>query len=830
VSELAAEIKLRPTRIGFLVRPSDLASVRTIMRACTCLWGGVYNPIIPVFNRPPPEWKPDAFERSKGLAVAKGYARFFEPDVYVEAEEGLLEKAGLGGIRQEYAMHAQAITLKQLFEPQGCRSYSEPAFGLNIVDVLSHVYESEQRFVLRDKGDCVLVKPQRGNALVECIFGVYPTSADLTYAQTAYVDVYKPEQAEASPETWRRVFANGSETPLRATRYGLDAQRYRHHDPVLFVFDPTRITDLIDVWNMRLEPSRVLPVPLTWFEALSNDISDFVKSQHRPVVGNPNGVMHNATIEFSRSIDKATTENLIGKLEPGLPAGAMVVKLWRNPIWIDHQDPYVHRDTRLKVTADEKRVDLVVKDGAKELTTTFQPLAPKFSSRYGMGDHRWANVLKPSSYSDQSVATVLPFNTFDRSWPRLGMGGEQIPVGSEGWVFPQQYQNLEQYVSLLRAEEAIVGSLKQFGVTASLSEPGHIAKQMLEHLGGLNRVGMLADLDTLKLLNKMAGGLRRRRIEDNAVEESFELRTAPVKDWRDLIAKRKQELFRGPDLKHFTNGNVIRLGLETECPTCKATNWSSLTAVDYRLTCERCLNPYEFPQAELRNQNGNWSYRVVGPFSVPDYGRGSYSALLALRVVSRALNSTDRLTFATAMNLTFDEITREVDFIAWHSDDGLRETRRPPQLVIGEAKSLGQGELVTVNELAKLKVVAAKLPEAVIVVAVLRDHFTPAESNILRSFVTWGRRVNVYGEPTNPVLLLTSHELTMDYDVSNAWKKLGGKHAQFSDSNRIQTLSAFADATQQIYINMRSFHDERREYWQKRHARRPARQVEAKAE
>ena len=92
--EIFAEIQLRPTRIGFLVRPSDLASVRTIMRTCACLWGGAYNPIIPVFKRPPKEWRAANYELFKGLAIARGYVRFFEPDVYVEAEEGLLEEAG----------------------------------------------------------------------------------------------------------------------------------------------------------------------------------------------------------------------------------------------------------------------------------------------------------------------------------------------------------------------------------------------------------------------------------------------------------------------------------------------------------------------------------------------------------------------------------------------------------------------------------------------------------------------------------------------------------------------------------------------------------------
>jgi hypothetical protein len=121
---------------------------------------------------------------------------------------------------------------------------------------------------------------------------------------------------------------------------------------------------------------------------------------------------------------------------------------------------------------------------------------------------------------------------------------------------------------------------------------------------------------------------------------------------------------------------------------------------------------------------------------------------------------------------------------------------------------------------AKLRAVATKLPEAVIVIAVLRNHFTAAEKETLAKFVAWGRRVNVYGEPTNPVLLLTSNELTLDYDLSSTWKALGGLHAKFADYEHSRTLSNLADATQQIYLGMPSFHKVREEYWKKRHARR----------
>ena len=121
-----------------------MASVRKIMRACACLWGGVYNPIIPVFRAPPKEWRPERFERVKGLAVAKGYINFFEPDVFVESEDGLLEEAGIGALRENHGLNQQVLSLKKFLAPQDHRDWSEPAFGLSIIDVFRHLYETEQ--------------------------------------------------------------------------------------------------------------------------------------------------------------------------------------------------------------------------------------------------------------------------------------------------------------------------------------------------------------------------------------------------------------------------------------------------------------------------------------------------------------------------------------------------------------------------------------------------------------------------------------------------------------------------------------------------------------
>jgi hypothetical protein len=820
--ELSADIVLRPTRIGFLAQPTDLASVRAIMRTCTCLWGGIFNPIIPVFQREPKEWRSAKDRRCRGAEVAKGYARFFEPDVYVEARRGLLEEAGLAALRQEHALHSQVISLSEFLEPEQDRHWSEPAFGLNVHDALAHIYKTERQFVRRDERTSMYVSRQPGSGLTEAVFGVYPARSQVKYIEKAYLDVYRPDNVKPTPEVWRDVYLKGAVTPLNVTRYGLKAERHWYHDLVIFVFDPMRATDLIDLWNLRLEPRPVLPIPVEWFEVLGDDIHRVLRDEHRPVVGNPNGVMHHATIEFGRSIARPKAENLIRSLKPGLPEGALAVKYWRNPIWVEHRNDRVQRDNRLRVMAKDRTAALVFQDD--QLRTKFETLEPEFAERYGGRHHRWVNVLNISNYSNRSIATVLPFNTFDRSWPHLTGGGDAVPVGSEGWVFPQQFSRMGQHVSFLDTNDAIAGSLGQLGIKAELSEPGHIARQMLEHLGGFWGVGLLADIDTIKLLNTMAGGLRRKSNDKDTVEETFDLRTAPLKDWIDLIAARgTRRALRRRSLEDFTKRNVIRLGLESDCPHCNAKNWSSLTGVDYRVICERCLKPYDFPQAALRKHNRNFTYRVVGPFTAPDFARGSYGALLTLRLLGRINSSFENMTFSTAMSLSFDGLQREVDFVAWRGDDKLgREHRRPPQLVIGEAKSLGSGELITARDLAKLKSVATKLPDAVVVISVLRDHFTRNEKQLLRKLVKWGRRANAHGEPTNPVLLLTAHELMFDHHLSATWKDLGGSHARFSDYHHTRTLTDLADATQQIYLGLPAFHQSRSEYRAKRAARRSA--------
>lgn len=815
MAEIGASIKLRPTRIGFLVRPNDLTSIRKIMRACTCIWGGLFNPIIPVFHRPPSEWNHEPYKTGlKGVNIAKGYINFYEPDVYVEAEHGLLEEVGLGALREKHTLEPCIISLDDFLKPQDSKDWSEPFFGLNIIDVYQNLYDTEHRFKLKHERAAILVKEENGSGLAQAIFGVYPKLKDTAYIKKSFVDVFAPKVLKATPESWLEVFKNGAETPLRLTKHKLNTERYWHHDIVIYVFDPKLPTDLIDLWNLRLEPHPILPVPIEWFEQLSEFLSDVIIETFRPVRGNNHGVMHHATIEFGRSIEMNVREEALTHLK-AMPAGALTVKHWRNRVWEEQVDDQIHKEKRMKVTAEEQQKTIEIKE-EKKWAATFEVLTPEFAERFGGHNYRWVNTLMLSGHGSEKIAKVIPFNHFDRSWPKLGLGSESVIVGSEGWVFGQRFKNSNEYVTLLNMEEAVIGSLKVSGIEAELSDPGHIAKQMLESLGGIRGSYLLADSETLNLLNKMAGNLRRRSNDNESTEETFDRRSASRTTWTTLISKRNpKKSIRNAKLEDFTNSNIIKLGLETHCPHCQAYNWHTLTAVDYKITCERCLKIYDFPQANLREHNENWFYRVIGPFSVPDYGQGSYSVLLTLRVLQNLGSSWDEMTFSTALKLHFDGIDAEADFIAWRRKES-HDFHNKPVLLIGEAKSFGSGDLIKPKDLVKLKQIGKKLPGAFIVISVLRDHYTESEKKLLKSFVTWCRRLNTNGLPTNPVILLTSNELFFDFLISETWKKLGNVYKPFADYEHTHNLNGFADATQQIYLGVEPFYEWRNKEYKKK--------------
>ena len=769
-----------------------------------------------MFGKTPRHWEEEKPLRTmRPSDVTRGYIRFFEPDAFVEAEPGIAERAGVASYKDEHSFAKRVVPLSQLVVKSDYKDWADPSIGLSIIDALRDVYKNEQRFQLRPPSEAVLVTGDK-TALAEAVFGVYPRGASFSYYRNGYADIYTAIAGPPDVSAWRKVFLEGAETPLRFTRYALETPRTWQDDVVIFVFDPGSALDVIDLWNSRLEPRPIIPVPIEWCSALAGALQKILRTEHRPLRGNTHGVMHCGTVQFARSIEQATRDALLADLAPDLSGGAVIVQTSRNRIWhSESRDDRMPRRGRLEIVGGEESQKLTF-GSSDETRASFFPMSPSFAEKFGGSSIRWVNTLNLPHYRSSRHSSTLPFNTFDPKWPSGRSLDDVVLIGREGWSFGIRFKDLPVSVPDFSPEDAMIGSLKRMGAEARLSEPGQIALQILNHLEGLGGVQLLKSRDTLTLLNEMAGGIRRISREGETTEHLFEPRSRSIKDWVDHLAKRAA-FRRWPKiaLANFIDRNVLRLGVKSECPTCHAANWHGLGVIDYTLTCERCQKPYDFPQAQIQNYNRNWAYRVVGPFAVRDYARGSYGALLALNVLSRANATSSSMTFSTALTLALKGIDAEADYVGWWT----RETSgafRDPELVIGEAKSFGEGELIKKSDVTKLTMLARNFPGSTIVVSVLRDDFTKKEKKLLESLASICRKPDSGGGMANPLVLLTGRELFFDFSLPETWKKLGSPYEQFANYECTRDLRSLAEATQAIHLDLPLWHDQRRLDWEKR--------------
>lgn len=76
------KIKLRPLRLAFIVDPQEKVSVLEAIHICSFLWGGSFNPIIPIFRRFSKRERL-VHHGANRLDVVNGYIEAFDPDFIV---------------------------------------------------------------------------------------------------------------------------------------------------------------------------------------------------------------------------------------------------------------------------------------------------------------------------------------------------------------------------------------------------------------------------------------------------------------------------------------------------------------------------------------------------------------------------------------------------------------------------------------------------------------------------------------------------------------------------------------------------------------------------
>ena len=785
----------------------------------------MYNPIIPVSRSLPAAWRRGPYKRPSGHQLARGYIRFFEPDVFVETEPGLAQSVGIADDTPR-DLYPRVISLDDLISVRKDRR-PEFVFGLDILDVYQELYHSEFRFVPRHDNFIALFRDRgRHSAYMDATFGGFPEHKALTYVQQAYKDAFDPTILKHEPSAWLRLVKEYGRTPLIFTLHGLEEQSTNSDwNPRIFVANPTSPLDLLDLWNLRLIHRDVLPVNSEWLSALRDYLRDFIARNHRPLPGNPHGVMIHTTVEIGNSFSEEEANHLVRGAFTGLPDGSCPLKLWYDHIWDSYDDDRIPHPSPVQIDAKSSRLDLpVAEEGTPSIQ--FQSLAPEFAEEYGGGHARWVNVISLTDFFNQGLALTLPSTAVSSPSYPPHIGGLLL-VSREGFVLTQRFKQDRAHLQLLSGTEAVIDWFKRNDIIATASDAGRVADQILSSVDGFLGVPLLQDKHTLVLLDKMSKS--RRMLGEDTIEE-YPDRTVSVGEWQSVVKQRENWAWKAENyLDRLVEAGALKLGLSVPCPNCKKKNWYGLDALAEKVPCERCLKIFSFPQGSLNFQRSPWEFRVAGPYSVPDFANGSYATVLALKCLADGGGlGRHSITFSTNLDLKLNGGCLEIDFACWFQQKSYGLRNNEPVFVVGEAKSFAKNSF-SADDVARLKRIGERMPGTFLVFATLKSELSGAERVWIARLAKWGRLPSTNNRPRNPVIVLTGTELFAPHSISEAWREAGGKRQALAEPGyvRMDNLRTLADLTQQVYLELQPVEEWLIEYWKNRYTRRTPRNISA---
>ncbi len=771
------EQTLRPLRLAFLVRPNDTKSLLKAIEINTFLWGGQYNPTIPLLRRIPSSWKKRFASNAKPADLVKGYIDSYDPDFIVCFHKTDKEHSSCKNREVIYASDLIA----------SIRNDGTISHGISAFEVLRHYYRKELRF--KPSNLPKIVTPAFGHPyklFLSSVFGSLCKEVEELYSKSGMYSALEFVDVDCSLTNFLDLLDPQNLFHRRMTSlYIGDVRTTNLHlgNSSVFVLDASQPLDVIDYLNLRATARNIIPIPIqvSDTESVLDQVFKFLAEETYRNPDNPADIRA-ATIIPSAHISKDQLDSFISDIRAVIAEQKSDAKFFTQP-WYPHiwQNESQENVSYTIESDNVDRYDIRVSGDRATVDT----LAPSFATKYPQsGGPHFANEVKVRIYSiSELVAEVLPD---DERTMHIPLFYPKWRLSKKGLVYLADFPRWNIHVPILNPTTVFSSWMKAKGWDIELSTAGRIATQMLKQLGGELYIGILATKGVIKLLSEHSEG-----------------KTIKKKALRDRIKQiaNKEGLYDDGTrtIEGLINSRALQLGIECQCPTCQQRSWFSITEADYTLMCPKCLDSYEIPSGDPDALK--WTYRTIGPFSLPNSAQGAYSVLLSLRFFRSVFEgaTTTMMSFTARKSEGGAQKPLEADLGILFEES---RYGAPKKIVIfAECKTFNLFEKKDVTRMSRL---GREFPRCTLVFSTMKDKLSPDEIKLIKPLVNKARANRVAGRPYNNILILTSTELCADHNgLPTAWKKASDKHKQYASYNK--DFFEICDRTNELYLGV--------EYW-----------------
>lgn len=458
-------IRVRPIRVAFLVDPADREGLYRVIELSTFLWGGAYNPIIPVYKRTPANWE---IHRVKQLiqpgSIISGYLDGFDPDLVVPIGACAKQTYEIGN--RQLVQEAELIG--------DISETATPRHGIGFIELLKDFQEKELKYKRNDDLHIALPDmPRAYRTFLASVFGVLPEAAiriaDNKSFCSAGIRHVKPTLANFV-DLWRpdRMF------PRHISMRALEVVRFR--DPVIFVCDASSSQDIIDYWNLRAAGYYVIPIPIQVSTSanIKKLAQNFIEDNYRSYRYNPEIFQH-TTIQWSRSVSEdAVTRfceslNIVPAKEKNQAKYSM--RWWYPRLWESWARENASEGIAFPFSYEEEQR---IAEG--EVRLEMHALNPKIKLfREYSGEPRFANELSFRFYGTKELmAEVIPEGSRKLAHAIGSSGHRNWRFSKTGPVFLAYDRDDQIFLDLPLAEAVMTGWFHERGWKVALSGPGPI--------------------------------------------------------------------------------------------------------------------------------------------------------------------------------------------------------------------------------------------------------------------------------------------------------------------------------------------------------------------
>lgn len=597
-------VRYRPIKIGWCVQENNLEEFRKALRLTHTLWGGRFNPIIPLGD----------------LELARMLVRTFRVDcLYCMGQS----PAG-DALVQEFKHLMWPSFHKELFI-QGTAGPMATFLDVSHPGWRFHEANVQDREQPMNRG--VLFRWDTADRLADVFlatFGAYPTKDETGLDYEHFFRKYLAAQdIEINDGAIPPMVEPRQVTPSRLTTLDLrpDLFAWGRDNPGLYYGDCQDFTDLANFWNLRASGIAVL-----YYDPAYRDRLQAISDRHLGALrARPKDarMFSDHLAIYNKSYD---VEIDLTQFGDNLMRSAVSLHSWNG---LNIKPPVMGFE-------EQSVLGTVSENGG--VAATFELPAKPFDDDVRLHTQHLVVSVHPL-VTTENVVLKPPF------FPRLNeyygrdayFDYDKVRSEREGLGIITGVTQSDLTIRALDVRSLVKRIFEACGISAKPSPAGLVGLRLIEQMGGLQgcrvfKIGGVRDLirkySPDQFFTRSGAVTAIGRLDPESRRPRFS-------EYRSLYIEGRAVTPEGA-FSYLLKRGVFRVGLRLLCPNCELENWVHLDEIRTISRCEYCGRDFNIT-GQLKDRD--WAFRRSGLFGRDDHQGGGIPVVLTLQQLQTALHS-----------------------------------------------------------------------------------------------------------------------------------------------------------------------------------------------